>query len=420
MGPTTILLAGWVAPFDQPLIRDGAVAIVDGLVADVGSARQVRPRHPSATVHDFGSSLLMPGFVNPHVHLEMSDCECGPSPGGSFTHWITTVRQRMRVGQREMADVVTSAVRSGVGQCLRFGVTTAGDISSHFALTRPLLREGPLRVVSHGEILGLARSLPRAQAALEAAPDRTHESTFLRIGITPHAPYTVDMNIYRRCVQLAEQAYLPLATHLAETPDEREFLMHQHGPFRDVWESLGQWEEPVPTYRAGGPIEFARDIGLLDAGALLAHVNYCSDAEIETLARGNASIVYCPRTHRYFDRPPHRWREMLARGINVAVGTDSCASSPDLNILADLRVLRTLAPDFPADELFRLITSRAARALHLHEQVGTLAPGRSADLVRFEIPPTTSDPLEDLLRNDVEPSDVWIRGQRVGSSSPPP
>src|SRR5262249_49621367 len=152
---------------------------------------------------------------------------------------------------------------------------------------------------------------------------------------------------------------MPLATHLAETPDEHAFLKSKTGAFRDVWETLGKWSDEVETHQ-GPPIAMARDIGLLDFPTLLAHVNYCHDDEMAMLARGRASVVYCPRTHAFFDHPPHRWREMLARGINVAVGTDSCASSPDLNIVDDLRLLHKIAPEVPAFDLWEMAATRAA------------------------------------------------------------
>src|SRR5205814_3937646 len=128
-----------------------------------------------------------------------------------------------------------------------------------------------------------------------------------------------------------------------------------------LWNMLGLWADPVETFR-GSPIEFAKSVGVLDEPTLLAHVNYCDDAELATLSRGRASVVYCPRTHRYFGHPPHRWREMLARGINVVVGTDSCASSPNLNIVDELRLLHEIAPDFPVESIWKMTTSNAQLA----------------------------------------------------------
>jgi cytosine/adenosine deaminase-related metal-dependent hydrolase len=233
------------------------------------------------------------------------------------------------------------------------------------------------------------------------------QSDRLTIGLSPHAPYTVDLDGFKRCLSAAKEKHLPLATHLAETPEESEFLHNQLGPFRDVWEKLGLWDEGVVTYR-DSPIRFADAIGLLEYPTLLAHVNYCSDEELALLARGNASVVYCPRTHRYFGHAPHRWREMIVHGINVAIGTDSCASSPDLNLLGDLRLMRELAPEVPVETLWKIATINGAMALMLEQQIGTLTVGKQADLVVYH---TQSDePLSEILDEGVGPDETWIDG----------
>jgi cytosine/adenosine deaminase-related metal-dependent hydrolase len=155
-----------------------------------------------------------------------------------------------------------------------------------------------------------------------------------------------------------------------------------------------------------------QSVGLLDLpAALLAHVNYCDDAELDLLARGRASVAYCPRTHAWFGHPPHRWREMLARGINVAVGTDSCASSPDLNLVDDLRLLHQLAPDVGPAALWELATVNAAKALGAERDVGTITAGKAADLAIF---PTRGDePLRHVLENFMLPAAVWAAGSPV-------
>ena len=152
----------------------------------------------------------------------------------------------------------------------------------------------------------------------------------------------------------------------------------------------------------------ARDIGLLDHPTLLAHVNYCDDDELAILSAGRASVVYCPRTHEYFGHPPHRWREMLAAGINIAVGTDSCASSPDLNLLDDLRLMHRIAPEIDSLTLWQIGTMRAARALQLEHEVGSLTPGKRADIVVW--PAAGQNALTDLLENADFPVRGWMEG----------
>jgi cytosine/adenosine deaminase-related metal-dependent hydrolase len=244
---------------------------------------------------------------------------------------------------------------------------------------------------------------------LAAAPDDAVKGSDLKPGVSPHAPYSIDADGYRRCLAAARADGLPLTTHLAESPDEAVFLRDHTGPFRELWERLGAWDEAsVPRFE-GGPVRYAASLGLLDHHpAALAHFNYCDDAELGLLARGRASVVYCPRTHAYFGHPPHRWREMLGAGINVAVGTDSRASSPDLNLVDELRLLHGLAPDVPALTLWELATTRGARALGLADEAGSIMPGRFGDLVVF--PTSGNDPLAHILESTVLPLDVLARG----------
>jgi cytosine/adenosine deaminase-related metal-dependent hydrolase len=210
-------------------------------------------------------------------------------------------------------------------------------------------------------------------------------------------------------VQIARERGLPLSTHLAEIPEEREFLHSHAGPLQEMWERLGAWEDFPGTFD-GSPVAFAKSMGLLDYPTLLAHVNYCDDEDLALLARGKASVVYCPRTHRYFGHPPHRWREMLALGINVAVGTDSCASSPDLNLVDDLRLLHEIAPEVTVEELWQMATINAAQTIQSDVS-------HAAEFTIFSA--TSDEPLKEILETDREPVEVWIAGvRRIPPASP--
>ena len=407
----TLLRADWIAPFDRAgtgALRDQAVLIAGDRIVAVGEANQLLHLHPTASIHNLGAVVLMPGLVNAHVHLELSDLHAGSPPAGGFGPWLLNLVRRSAGDAEKVAALVENAVREGARQCKIFGVTSVGDITRQCAVTRPLLREGPLRVTSYGEIQAMAgrRSMFAERFAITA--DKICASDRLRIALTPHAPYTVEPSGYAACLAAARRDGFPLATHLAESPDEAEFLFNHTGPFRELWEAIGQWDDRVPRFN-GGPIRFAQSLGLLDHPTLLAHVNYCDDGELNILAAGRASVVYCPRTHRYFGHPPHRWREMLGRGINVALGTDSCASSPDLNLVDDLRLVHQIAPDFPIDELWRMATIRGAKAIGAEGSVGSLAPGKFADITIF--PAETDEPLKAILEWNLQPIGRWIAGK---------
>jgi aminodeoxyfutalosine deaminase len=405
-----VVRAAFVAPMDAPVIHDGAVVTADGFITDVGPATRILKDHADATVDEMGEALLLPGLVNAHAHLELTLVDSPRAWDAPFIDWLLAVRGR---AQPELVERVYSrGVVNGVGQCLSSGVTCLGDICQHTSAARRVLFglvRRP-RVVSFAEVIGLGRRRSRFDELFGAAMrDESPDDSGFRRGISPHAPYSVDRLGYEACLSAARARSIPIATHLAETPHEREFLEWHAGPFRELLDRIGSFEEPIDTFR-GPPIAFAQAIGLLDYPTLLAHVNYCDDDELRTLARGRASVVYCPRTHAYFGHPPHRWREMLAAGINVAVGTDSCASSPNLNLVDDLRLLHRIAPEVPSCTLWHMATIRGARALQWDVELGSLSVGKRADMVGFPLGGSTIDPLADILESDVRPTRVWIGG----------
>lgn len=403
--PLKLLRAAWVAPVGAPVIRDGAVVFGGPRVVAVGRAPDLTRSHPTADGYDYGAAVILPGLVNAHAHLELSHLPRPASPG-SFTDWLKAV-----MASAAGAGAAGDAVRAGIEECLRFGVTCVGDITRDPPTVRPILSDSPLTSVSYGEVVGMAGRRHALQSRLTLASDKSMAGSRTRAGISPHAPYSVDAHGYQRCLFDARRDELPLATHLAESSDEAVFLAEHTGPFRQLWDHVGAWDEP-PIPFSGGPVRYAQSLGLLDYSlTLLAHVNYCDDGELEILASGCASVVYCPRTHAYFRHPPHRWREMLARGINVAVGTDSRASSPDLNLVDDLRLLHELAPEGAPADLWEMATRRGARALGMEATAGSLAAGKAADCVVF--PTTTDDPLREVLENAALPLAVWANGEAV-------
>ena len=398
----TILNAGWVYPMSAPPIRDGAVVIAGDRILDLGPSLEISKRYPGAQTVDLTNCTLLPGLVNAHTHLELSLVPRPPAvaPGG-FVGWLEQIIAAQ-------TDPV-AAVYDGGEQCLRFGVTTVGDISRQPDIVRPILRDSPLRVVSFGEVSAMAKRRALLDDRLGKAADSRFQSPRLQTGISPHAPYSIEADGYRLSLQTAQQNKFPLTTHLAETPFEAAFLSHHTGPFRDLWNSLDGWDDQVQGYN-GGPIRFAQSLGLLNYPTLLAHVNYCDNEELKILARGRASVVWCPRTHDYFGHPPHRWQAMHARGINIAVGTDSCASSGDLNLVDDLRLIHRQSPEVPSDHLWRLVTTRAAKALGLSDGCGILAKDSFADIVAFST--TSDDPLTEILENPILPLATWAAGSR--------
>jgi cytosine/adenosine deaminase-related metal-dependent hydrolase len=203
---------------------------------------------------------------------------------------------------------------------------------------------------------------------------------------------------------------MPLSIHLAESAEEEPFTRSATGCLAELLRELGVWDRHVPASGCG-PFELARKTGVLGRRTVVAHANYVADADIALIAAAGASVAYCPRTHRAFRHPPHRFREMLAAGINVCVGTDSLASNPSLSVLDELRFLRLEYPDWPADELLAMGTLRGACALGLAAACGSVSVGKSADLSVVPLEDNTrAGRWDGILESEGAPLAVFVAG----------
>ena len=409
-----------VAPVVRPTLRDGAVLVDRGRIVRVGPAASLARDHPRADQVDLGRSLLLPGLVNAHVHLELSDA-VRPAVPGKLAEWlIEVIRNRAKLGGRA-GEAATRAAEAGAAESLGHGVTCVGDITRFAPYTRAALARSPLRVVSFGEVQAMAARRGLLEERFASASDRTFDgwdgATRVRVAVSPHAPYTVEPDGYRRCVEWSRRHGRVLATHLAESAEEELFLAGHGGPLRGIWEFLGAWDSAVPRFD-GGPVAFALSLGLLTLPTVLAHVNFVTDGDLASLARSPASVAYCPRTHAYFGHPPHRFREMMARGINVCLATDSRASSPDLNVMEDVRHVAVIHPDLAPTTLVEMVTTRAARALGVEADVGAIAPGMRADFVTFpaEAADAPERPVEAVVREPIPASSTWVNGEAASGT----
>ncbi|MHC4063992.1 MAG: amidohydrolase family protein [Planctomycetota bacterium] len=407
-----ILRARHVLAADGQAIENGAVRAEGGRIVEVGPAGSIE----GSPTDDLGNSLLLPGLINAHTHLELTHLAGRVPPRGDFVDWINRLVQAMRA-DGEDPDTVRAAVRKGRDLSLQAGVTTVGDIARLSRLTRPILASGPLRVLSFGEVIAIGKLRSRLAERLEAAADTSARGEFLEVGVSPHAPYTVEPQGLAACVDWAVACGLRLCMHLAETAEEALFTTNLAGPVRDYLEQHGAMDRHVPCPGLP-PVEYVASAGLLGPDTLLAHANYVNDQDIRRIAASGAHVVYCPRTHAAFNHPPHPFERMLACGVNVCVGTDSLASNPSLSVLEELRFLRSKHPDLPASLLIEMGTIRAARALGMEGTVGSVLPGTFADLTVIPLDPTgPSDPLENILASTSSPGRTYVAGSSVTSAS---
>lgn len=386
------LKAKWIIPVDRPPIENGLIEIVNGVITAVRAAAP----HEAAT--DQGDVAILPGLVNAHAHLEFSLVEQPFQPALPFTDWIRSLVAYRRREFTPTSTVQRDALRAGSTETESSGTTLLGEITTTGWDESTLPTHRP-RIVAFRELIGLRAEAIEIQIELaEEWLARGGQTKRVTYGLSPHAPYSVAPELLHRSVELAKRFDVPVAMHLAETREELKFLTDGSGPFVEMLKSFGAWpEEGLPTGRR--PLDILRM--LADAPrTLVVHGNYLADDEIEFLAaRPQMSVVYCPRTHEFFGHEPHPWRRLLAKGANVAIGTDGRGSNPDLSLWNELVFLREQFPDVAPSRLLELGTLGGARALGREHDCGTITPGKRADLIVVSLG-RSGDPLEELLTTD--------------------
>lgn len=403
--------ARWIVPVVSPPIENGRV-VVDG-----GRIVSVEEGIPQPGDVDYGDAVVLPGFVNAHTHLELTRMRGRVPFDGSFVDWLRgiVILQMTEGGEQ----TVRAAVGEGLSQSAAVGVTTVVDIGCG-QWTAEAWRATTVNLVGLSEVIGMGprrfdphtRSIDQVIAGCSAMLDGSHvvECSRLIYGISPHAPYSTAPDIYRRVIDYVRLRGLPIATHLAETREECEFLARGTGSFRELLEGLGLWDGSFSPPGCS-PVEYAERLGLLECRPILAHVNYVSDSDIELLARYGAGVAYCPRTHEFFQHEPHQYRRMLERGVNVCLGTDSLASTGSLSILDELRFLRQMDSSLPSEVLLEMATIRGARAAGQERETGSIEAGKRADLTVIPLSePSAACPIEDILSGIEAPAAVYVAG----------
>ncbi len=412
-----LLTARYVVSVASPVIESGSVLIDKGCIVSVGRTVDLRREINSDTsVEDLGDVALLPGFINPHTHLELT-CYKDTLPRAPLWEWFNSLlpkRIEPGAGDREF-----EGVQEGARQSLAAGVTLVGDIS-RTGITARALVNSPIRRISFIELISGAKLPPSTGSELEAtldAAERDFGNDRTIIGVSPHAPYTVTPGDLRITLDLATRLQRRLTMHVLETPEELEWLEGKPGFLTDF---LRDRSLACMDHQPKSPVEYLSTPGLLDAGRILAHVNYVNDEIVERLAKSQSSIVYCPRAHNYYGHTAHPWRRLVEAGVNVCIGTDSLASNASLSILDELRYLAVQHPNLAAQHLLEMGTIRSAKALQLDRATGCIRVGAWADLCAIPTQATKcADVVDEIVRGSESPQETWIAGQSASTHRRP-
>ena len=375
-----VVSAEWVLPVEGAPIENGALAIEDGRIAAVGTIDEL-----GAGDH-FEEAAIIPGIVNAHSHLEYA-VYAGFGDGLSFAPWLATHIERKARIDRPQTEAIA---RLGGARCLASGITTIGDAAFTGAVAHACSELG-LRAIVYLEVFG--RDPAQALRQFEEKVDYVGPavSDRVRIGVSPHAPYSCSTEVYAACLELG----VPVMTHFNESQDELDWLLHGEGPMKPVEALLVD-----PDGQSG--IRRLAAAGLLDSRIVAAHCVKVDSEEIGLLAQHDVAVVHCPRSNGFLGCGIAPLADLRAAGLRVGIGTDGVSSVPSHDAFEELRAAiwaararSEHADTLSATEALELATLGGARALGLEDEIGSLVAGKRADVAVISLSGSPYLPWED-------------------------
>lgn len=402
-----LLHARWVLPIEPWDVLDDAAVVVDGQqIVAVGPAAELRAAHPQAAVTSLPHHVLMPGLVNAHTHAAMTLLR-GFADDVALMTWL---RERIWPVEGRWADpqFVHDGTLLAAAEMLTGGVTSFADMYFHPRAAIEACRTAGIRIMSGQIVLNAATSYGDGPddyltKAAEVISDH-RDAPLVHFSLAPHAPYTVSDDVLVRVGQLCQDWDVPMNIHVHETRDEVEEGLAEYGV------------RPLARMDA---------LGVVNHRLFAAHAVHLTDDEIALLAQRGASLAHCPTSNLKLASGVARLADWLAAGIRVGVGTDGAASNNRLDVLADMRLASLLAKGttadasaVPAPAALRAATLGGASAMGLQDLIGSLTPGKQADVVALDLSRFDLAPVYDVASHVVnvcgrrEVSDVWVAGSR--------
>jgi cytosine/adenosine deaminase-related metal-dependent hydrolase len=368
---------------DGPPIMDGAVVVRAEFIVAAGPWADLRLAFPREQITDLGETVLLPGLINAHCHLDYSNLLYAILPPRNFTEWIG----RINAIKRSLdPDDYLAAIQRGFSEQRRWGTTTVLNIES-FPELMWKMPAPPLRTWWFYEMIDVRQPVPTEELVAGALLffQEKRPGWLGGMGLSPHAPFTASPELYRLCHAFALRHRMPWTTHLGESADERAMFVEGRGPLYAFLASLGRPMTDCGHGRSAlAQLSAAGDIG---PECIAVHLNEIEEEDFQLLGPdgplAGMTIAHCPLSHRYFNHHAFPAARLHGQGINLCVATDSPASGGSFSLLEELRVFAGRHPQFAPAELFAMVTINPARALGLEGRLGCIRAGAWADLAAF-------------------------------------
>lgn len=396
----TIYRADWLLPVSAPVVADGALVVSGERILGLGAAAELIAAYPSATVVDVGRSIIMPGFVNCHSHIEYTSFR-GILDDLAFGDWIIRL---VDVKAALTPEEYLVSARLGTVEAISSGITTLAD-TSYGGAALSALTEAGLRGRVYLEIFGIDDTrVDQTMADVERrlAEARAAAPAHLDIGLTPHSPYAASSRVYQAVSAMARERGLKVMSHVAESKDELTYVRSGSGKLaHDYRERMG-WERMLVQPFGVSPIKYLQQWGAFDADFLAVHCVLVTHDDIRILKAKRVAVAHCPKSNAKLGCGVAPLADLLRQGVRVGLGTDSPASSNIMDMFGEMRTMlflqRAVEHDvkvLDAPQCIRIATLGGAEALGMEDQVGSLEPGKFADFIAVDVSKSHFTPIDD-------------------------
>lgn len=404
MNPETIFYkARWIYPVSTPALENGIVAVSQGKIVFLGKEGPLTPKGSGRTI-DLGEGVIFPALINAHTHLDLSALQGRLMSGKGFLEWV---RGLLSLRLSLSGDERLMGVQKAFRELHQTGTIAVGDWlgpsrPGHWQQSRGLMGGIFCEVIGFSDS---TLSLPEVPALNSAIGNRQSAIEWLSLGA--HAPHTTSPTILQEAKSWTKERVLPLSIHVAESIEEEEFLLTGHGPWREFLVERGKWSE---DWIAPGvsPVAYLDSLGVLDEKTLCVHLTRANKEDIQLLIKKQSRSVICPRSNYFISRSLPPLPEMLRIGMTPALGTDSLASNQDLNLWEEMAFLGRSFPDIAPEDILKMPTLHAARALDLERKLGSLSIGKMAEMLFVPLGKSSLKNLPEAILNSQGKDLRWI------------
>jgi cytosine/adenosine deaminase-related metal-dependent hydrolase len=406
--------ARYILPLTVSPVENGELAIKNGEIVAAGEKSALKAEYPDAKLHNLGNVAILPGLINAHVHLELTGL--GPRKNVSrvsFPFWLLGLVVGTRI---RTVRFFKDSISEGLKLLRQSGTTTAGHIVTFVKNPVELFNSAGLRGVLFLEMIGLKpEDADKIIEGIETQINELQNNEMIIPAISPHAPYSVSEELFRRSSELSLNKKIPITIHLAESIDEIKLLKSNRGKFKKIFYPLLGLKKYSPKGKGKTPVKYLDENGILGENVSAVHCVHLHEEDIKILSKKSVSVILCPRSNYYLNVGKAPVKQLYDSGVNLCLATDGLVSNKSLSLWDEARFLKEQNHWIDSESILKMMTTNPARALNI-DKIGSLSAGKLADFIAVDITGYNGGNIYDfLIQNTTEEKikGVWVSGRKI-------